>query len=267
MIEYKDLFGEEFFRTSGNFEECYAFSIHKCGSTLMHNMISQVCREAHISAVSIPDTLFMEGMAAEEWDSDSRLLKLIKTGRIYYGFRHLPDVLLDPQIDLYNKRVVLLVRDPRDALVSAFYSFGGKHRSHRFPDKNRERFLANANRAVDVEIDQYVIRSARRHLNKMIKYKNNLNFDNVMLRKYEEIYFDKKSFLRDIFTHFGFTVSLRIIERVARDNDKRPVKEDMTKHIRKGTPGDHREKLRPETIEQLNDIFSDICDWYGYSLR
>ena len=53
---------------------------------------------------------------------------------------------------------------------------------------------------------------------------------------------------------------------MAAQNDIRPVEEDMSKHIRKGTPGDHREKLQKETIAKLNDIFRDTCSFYGYDL-
>jgi hypothetical protein len=97
-------------------------------------------------------------------------------------------------------------------------------------------------------------------------YQSSLDFSLVLLRHYEEIYFDKRTFLTDIFAHFGVSVPIEVIEKVAAQNDIRPAKEDISKHIRKGTPGDHREKLRYETIAKLNNIFRDICRFYGYDL-
>jgi len=57
-----------------------------------------------------------------------------------------------------------------------------------------------------------------------------------------------------------------IIAKVAADNDVRPATEEVGKHIRKGAPGDHREKLKPETIDALNAQFRDIGQRYGYAL-
>ncbi len=42
-------------------------------------------------------------------------------------------------------------------------------------------------------------------------------------------------------------------------------KEDVWSHKRKVTPGDHREKLQPETIRRLDQIFAPVLDRLGYS--
>ena len=162
---------------------------------------------------------------------------------------------------------MLLVRDPRDALVSQYYSYGGKHISHRLPNKNKELFLKQFESNEDLEIDEYVLHVAGNYLKKLTTYQSSLDFNRVLLRRYEEIYFDKRTFLVDIFAHFGLSVPIEVIEQVAAQNDIRPVEEDISKHIRKGTPGDHREKLKTKTIAKLNDIFRDTCYWYGYDLE
>lgn len=265
-IDYKKIFKEQLEVPPGTFMDCYAFSIHKAGSTLMHKMIADVCRMAKIPGISIPDTLFREGVFEKDWADDPRVLELITPGRIYYGFRHLPPALLSESLQLKYKRSVLLIRDPRDALVSQYFSFGGKHISHKLPDKNKEAFIEKAKKTEDLTIDEYVLMVARNHLNKLIAYRDNLYFDNVLLRKYEDIYFDKRKFLGEIFRHFGIKVPPKVLDAVAERNDIRPEEEDPTKHIRKGTPGDHANKLRPETIGKLNDMFRRICKWYGYEL-
>ena len=238
----------------GSFPECYAFSMHKAGSSLMHAMINQVCHLANIAGFSIPDTLFMEGIFENVWGNDERILDLIGSGRIYYGFRHLPKVLLNESVHLRKKKSVLLIRDPRDALVSQYFSYGGKNISHRLPDKNKDVFLEKAQNTSHMDIDQYVLTVAAGYRNKLKIYKDNLNFDNVLLFKYEDIYFDKRKFLEDIFNHFGIAVESTLLDEVAARHDVRPEVEDVAKHIRKGTPGDHVDKLRPETINKLNDI-------------
>lgn len=266
-VDYKKIFEQELAVPSGTFMDCYAFSIHKAGSTLMHKMIADVCRAAKIPGISIPDTLFRQGIFEKDWAEDPRILELISPGRIFYGFRHLPPVLLADSLQLKFKKSVLLIRDPRDALVSQYFSYGGKHVSHRLPDKNKEAFLEKAQSTADLSIDEYVLKLSRNHLKKLLAYRNNLYFDNVLLCKYEDIYFDKRTFLGNIFRHFGIRVNQRILDAVAEKNDVRPEEEDPTKHIRKGTPGDHANKLKPETIQELNNLFGKVCKWYGYDLN
>lgn len=263
-MDYAQLFKDV--PAPGSFEECYAFSIHKAGSTLMHKMIGEVCKAEAIPAVNIPDVFFREGTNSQDWKNDPALLDLIGPGRVYYGFRHLPPVLLDPRVRLRERRSVLLVRDPRDALVSQYYSYGGRHVSHRLPEKGKEAFLERINVNADLDIDEYVIRLAGNHLNKLRAYRKHLNFDLVLLRRYEDIYFNKRQFLADIFEHFRLPVSADVLDQVAERNDIRPKSEEITKHIRKGTPGDHREKLKPETIASLNETFGETCRSFGYEL-
>jgi hypothetical protein len=266
IIDYKQLFSDALAQR-GDFPECYAFSLHKAGSTLMHKMIKEVCVAAHISAISIPDMMFREGVIEKEWGTDTRILNLVESGHIYIGFRKLPEILLGGQINLQRKKSVLLIRDPRDALVSQYFSFGGKYISHRLPTKNAKTILDAWQSTADLEIDEYVIRAAPGYLRNLIAYKDNLDFDNVLLRFYEHVYYNKLQFLMDIFGHFGFSIDHTILEEVAITNDIRPTQEDISKHIRKGEPGDHIVKLETETVRRLNDIFRDICLWYGLDLR
>lgn len=265
MPDYKAIFSEHL-GPRGDFPACFAFSIHKAGSTLMHKMIAEACNRCSIPSLSIPDTLFLEGVKDREWQADEGILDLVEEGRLYYGFRYLPAAFLDPRLGLRQRRSVLLVRDPRDALVSEFFSFGGKHVSHRAPDKNAESFRKDLEATAGLDLDEYVIQSARFHLAKLEAYRSALDLSTVMLRRYEDIYFDKHRFLREIFSHLQIAADPDVIRDVAAANDIRPSMEDLSKHIRKGAPGDHREKLKPETISRLNDVFRVTCRNFGYDL-
>jgi hypothetical protein len=266
MIDYRKTFQKELgFR--GEFPDCYAFSLHKAGSTLMNNMIDQVCHQAGIPAINIPAKLFAQGLSGRDWENDTGLLSVLEPGRIYYGFRFLPSALLDPSLQLKEKKCVLLVRDPRDALTSQYYSFGGKHFSHALPEKNQAAFLAKAQTTAHMDIDQYVLSNAAVYEGRLRKYKEHLNFQKVLLCRYEDIFYSKQKFLGDIFGYFEISVGAALLDAVAEKNDVRPDQEDITKHIRKGTPGDHAAKLKKETIASLNETFREVGAWYGYDLR
>ena len=104
-MDYLSLFKSYIDIAPNTFPECYAFSIHKAGSTLMHKMINEVCSATQISAISIPDIMFKEGVKPEEWNEDPALLELIVPGRIYYGFRYLPEILLSPTDLSFREKV------------------------------------------------------------------------------------------------------------------------------------------------------------------
>lgn len=84
--------------------------------------------------------------------------------------------------------------------------------------------------------------------------------------RYEEIFFDKYSFIKDIFSHFNIPVEDKILCEVAKTNHIIPENEDPSKHIRRGIPGDYKNKLKPDTIDKLNHKLASIAEFYGYEL-
>lgn len=251
---------------TGDFDPVFAFSIHKAGSSLMHGMVNAVCEREGIPHLDLPGRLFQLGVPDRMWGPDPRISRFFLGGRVYFGFRELPRGLLDQRVGLKQRRIVLLVRDPRDALVSQYYSFGGKYSSHARSRANPAMIVQAMKQTAGLEIDEYVVQAAREYLRKLQKYGEMLDYPFVEVRRYEDVYFDKRQFLLDIFLHFGITVSPETIESVARISDVRPESEDVSKHIRKGTPGDHREKLRKGTIAVLNRTFRDTARNFGYDM-
>lgn len=248
----------------GNFIKCFAFSIHKCGSSLMNKMIKEVCNIEKIPYLDIPTPMFENGLGPS-WQKDDGILKFIKDGYIYLGYRNLPPVFKD-KIDFSNSPSVLLIRDPRDALVSQYFSLrpGG---SHKLPKIGAKEFVEKRKDVIGMNINEYVINKASLSKQKFIDYKNIVNKGNVKVFYYEDIFFNKQEFLQKIFEHFNIIVETQNINLVAKKNDIIPLEEDKSKHIRKGFPGDHRDKLTKDTIDKLNLIFSDVAEFYGYDLN
>jgi hypothetical protein len=82
---------------------------------------------------------------------------------------------------------------------------------------------------------------------------------------YERAILDKRWFLTDLCAHFGWQASEEQINLILGWADVRPDVEEPTAFIRKVTPGDHREKLRPGTIAKLNSVFEDEMRLFGYA--
>lgn len=243
----------------------FAFSLHKAGSSLMHGMINDVCVAEHIPHLDLPAILFHHGIRDQEWLEEIWLTEVFNANRLHFGFRQLPAALRKPTFDLSGHRVVLLVRDARDALVSQYYSFGGKHASHPVPKANPDMYINQFKKTSKLNIDQYVLHAARGHLLKLEQYRDSLNLNKIMLCRYEDVYYEKEAFLRDIFNYLQIEVSQETLKKVAKIHDVRPEVEDISKHIRQGTPGDHKKKLQPITIDRLNEMFGGLMVEFGYS--
>jgi len=249
----------------GPFAACFAFSLHKSGSTLLQNMVEGVAQREGFSNINIPGHMFEEGIPESEWTINRDILSLFEHGRVYHGFRCMPEALVDHDVTL-NGKSILLLRDPRDALVSQYFSFGGQYVSHYIPQKSEAWIRDRISDHEDLGIDEYVIARSTMLLGRLMAYRHATERENWIIAKYEDVFFDKKSFLSRVFQHFELPVSTETIEAVTQRNDIRPDDEDPSRHIRKGRPGDHREKLKPETIEKLNNIFGDTCQSFGMQL-
>lgn len=254
-------------RSGGMFPACFAFSVHKSGSTMLYNMVRDACAEAGLPEISIPDRFFREGIRDHVWSQDHRWLAELRDGRIYHGFRQLPAALLAPEVKLRERKSVLLVRDPRDALVSQHYSFGGRSKSHPLPASAPEAIAQRMKANERSDINEYVLSAASTHLAKLAAYRDSLLSPNLRVFRYEEIFDTRADFLDGVFLHFGVPLPEAVVHRVAARHEIRPPTENPSYHIRQALPGDHRRKLSPATIRELTEIFHVVSLSFGYELK
>jgi hypothetical protein len=76
---------------------------------------------------------------------------------------------------------------------------------------------------------------------------------------------DFPAWFDDLVEYCDLESSHPLKEVILREADEaRHTKEDIYRHRRQVTPGDHKRKLQPETIAILNSTFSDILKGFGY---
>ena len=103
-------------------KSAYLFSFHKSGSTLMDNMVRHYCAQFDIPTFSLFNAAFDVGIQTSQIMEDAAVC-FSNAGRIYTGFRHYPAF----ELELADVHCILLVRDPRDMLVSHYYSVTKSH--------------------------------------------------------------------------------------------------------------------------------------------
>ena len=246
-----------------NLPSVYVFAMHKSGSVLLNSMVRDLCGLVGYEYADLPVFLVKQGLSLEKVSKSTDFFN--ETATCYSGFRAFPDNL--DLVGLSTRRSVLLVRDPRDMVVSFFYSM---KKSHPIPEKGNDReVLLNARKQVqDFNINDYVCEIAPMFQKNLEVYYDTLlngKNNNVKLFRYEDYIFEKERWLTETCDWFGWDVSQADRSKIVARYDIRKTEEDQNSHVRRVTPGDHKSKLTKETIETLNQIFKSSLDRFNYN--
>lgn len=243
-------------------ESVFFYTLHKCASSLFGDFVLKAARG--LEHVDYAAMLFsgapVDRVAFEE------------TGHLYGPIRAsaVPETrvhreLVTPTVEpsfVRDRIALVLVRDPRDLLVSGYYSFGFTHPWSPVPEL---RAVQEARRA-DISaksIDEYALDEAATTLGHFATLARVLDAcRRATLLRYEDMLEEWPRFER------GLTSVLEYSEDDLAELRRRatpPETEDPTAHRRQGRPGDHRRKLRPETIARLDRILAPTLAAFGYA--
>jgi len=171
-------------------------------------------------------------------------------------------MLLAPN-NLAHKKVIFWIRDPRDILVSMYYSFGFTHTLSPNPEIKQYQ-LRRRQHIKQLTIDEYAIRTAPELKTKFERIR--ALFDSLpakarIVLKYEDMIDHYEQFFRQLSTF----VELRQGVKDEIFKQTRPLeKEDVSQHKRKGKPGDYKTKLKEETITTINKILDPVMRHFEY---
>jgi hypothetical protein len=241
----------------------FLVGLPKAGSTLLNQMMRPITAAAGLSFVALQETMY--GMGVAPRDIPAAVNDAFEpAGYAYGGFRSLPREFSIPPFAA--DRTVLLVRDPRDMLTSLYFSLA---RSHRPPgtavgETLAAAFNAQRDEANRTSIDDFALEKAEIVINQFRIVRTKLSSIPHRLYRYEDVVYDKLVWARDMVDYLGLKVPASVIEEAVAANDTRPDLEDPTRHVRRVSPGDHREKLREETIVALNARLKPILRRYQY---
>jgi hypothetical protein len=247
----------------------FVLSVRKCGSSLFNNIAKALTQANQRRFVDVGGTFFLRNVKATDWFRDGALSNLLHPGNVYGGFRNMP-VAFQPNNLFRTSPKLLLIRDPRDALVSEFFTNAYSHQVPP-PDSDSDEVKRNMEKqreqALQSEIDAWVVSRAAGMGRTMILYKSIAALPSTRIIKYEDFIFRKRDLILTILEHFNWTAEAKLIEQILRWADVRPEKEDPKAFIRRVTPGDHLEKLQPATIEALNRSLQPVLDLFGYPVH
>jgi len=247
------------------------FSFHKAATQYVRSVLSRCAIENGRVPVGIHDYAFdtdfpvLHFLTAEEMKKYQHIFK--PQGYLYTAFG---GGMVEGIADLNLYKIVFAVRDPRDILVSHYYSVAY---SHPVPDKmgnKYERFMKDRTFATASTIDEWTLFRSDRLYDIYVRYQKLLleKYPNTYRTTYEHMVSDFSGWLRGLLDYTELNVSAELFESLLQENARmRPREENIHQHVRKGQPGDYRNKLKPETVDYLNEKFASILVMFGYDQR
>lgn len=244
-------------------ESVYFFTLHKCASSLFGDLVLKSFRG--LDHVDYAGRIY----SGEEIGD----LVFEHRGKVYGPIRlstarnsPVYEKLVGPTTErrfLRDKVCLLLVRDPRDILVSTYFSFGFSHGESANATIRAQQAAVKKRIQNDESLDAFVLGSARAVVRQFDRVQRVSEFSprSAVLR-YEDLINDFDRFMD------------QLTALVPVEDDAVPVifsrsrprsAEDVQSHHRSGRTEGFREKLQPETIGKLNETFGPVLGRFGYA--
>jgi hypothetical protein len=245
------------------------FSLNKAATQYVKSILFRCAVENGMVPVRIHDFAFntdfpyLDFLSEKEMDEYKHIFK--NTGYVYSSFGGMIEGI--PDLEAY--KVVFMTRDPRDILVSNFFSVGY---SHKIPDKYGNKhasFVLMREHAKNLTIDEYVLAECNRLLDIFTRYQSLLieKYKDIHITTYEKMTESFDRWLIDLLDYCKLNISKNLMESIILENQrKKPKSENILKHVRKGQAGDYLNKLKQETIDALNDKFALTLAKFNYTI-
>ena len=245
------------------------YTVNKSASQYVKSILCECARACRLTPVRFSDYAFnsnfpfLDKVDLPDFENYRALFQP-------YGYVYTPfGGVLRGIEDLENYAVVLMVRDPRDILVSEYYSIAF---SHSRPAKNSNkdaRFTARRTYARGVDINEYVRNRCTTVASVFDDYRKYLldPYKHVHITKYEKMISDFRCWLRELVDYCELPVDPLLFEKLVQNQSKKaPTKERPTHQKRSGKSGDYQRKLDKETIAYINDVLAVNLRYFKYSI-
>jgi len=239
---------------------------HKCASVFAGRILKRLTSATGLIPIDFDTYFFLLG------ERDSRLYRAGNLSASVYGdkgFFFGPYRNLNRGIpDLTRFRNILMLRDPRDVLVSLYYSMGFSHNVPGSRKKESSRpILDERARIKELTVDEYVLDSTSWVTERYPEYLEVVGrLPSALVLRYEDMVTGFETWLQTLADYVGIDPEAEVVRQIRRETDFEVGSEDRYAHKRQVMPGDHVRKLQPETIARLNEELADLLTAFGYEV-
>ena len=235
-------------------------TIHKAASVYVWEVLKKVAKLQKLNSINFDGYYYRNGQLDHQLSVDHFQRRGFMYGPFRKGVGHIVDAEGNNTLDFDDYKIIVQLRDPRDALTSSYYSF---LHSHCVLPKDRKRIEAVRNRMDGLDIDRHVIGQSGFLVNLLREYSTFFSQPNCLVLHYEDFVQHPEAWSKKI-TNFldlkGNAAVERIFRKMVTETRTRPSTENINLHKRKVTPGEYATKLKPRTIKILNDRFADYFE-------
>jgi hypothetical protein len=248
-------------------ETCFILAVRKCGSSILNSMVADLARQNGRHYLDVAGQFYHADVPERVWRNDPACCDLLVPGQVHGGFRAMPLIFADHPI-YAAARKILLVRDPRDALVSEFFSNAYSHALPRAAGGGQgaaQDMLTLRQAALRASIETYVLRQAAALNRTFMEYEAASADPRTRVFRYEDVIMNKRAWVRNIAAHFGWSrPDEAFLDGMMGWADVVPQAEQSDQFIRRVRPGDHKEKLSRAVIGRLDDILAPALRLFSY---
>lgn len=257
-------------KSNSSHQSIVFFTLHKCASVYVKKILFELAEDVNITPIDLAGYFWRSAKSPKLVENQvKRAFKPV--GYLYGPFRtinlfpEMKDVggygLID---NIENYKILLMVRDPRDILTSKYFSDAY---SHLIPELRKEKMLADRENFLKVTVDEFVTDENRMKgfLRKYTEYSQELlGRPNVLFVKYEDLVNNFEAWLNNVIEYLKLDVNQETVKKLIEQANFKVDQENVHSHKRQVTPGDHKRKLKPESIDILNSEFGEVLDLFGY---
>lgn len=233
-------------------------ALHKSASMFLFKLFFRLSKERRMQFYSQNLKIRTNHLVTPEIDHDFCFgpIRHFKTHKIKF----------EPHVDV---RRIFQLRDPRDILVSEYFSFGWRHTENRFGEKEHLRREQIKNQTLDEFVldEQGASYDLGTRLNELLRTSKK---PGVTIVSYEQMVNDFPSWLERVMEPFGFAESglrskkllhLKYCWKYRKTFSADPRDKSHKRNVR---PGEHRLKLKPATIRELNRRFEPFREFFDF---
>ena len=245
-----------------SFPSSYFFSIERSGSSLFWYIVTDLLKEAGRSYCEPLEHLFTQGITRSQIDTNALRALLARPGYAFGMLRSLDEAVQG--LDLSQNKKFLLIRDPRDVLVSLYFSMAG---SHWVPAEGRAREEILKTRELTTgSVGEFATSEVLGNIHG--RYSEYRQFcerhGDVTIFRYEDVIFDKMSWITRLIKLLALAVPSNAARRIADKHDRLPTKERPSENVRQVRPGNWKAHLDEKSIARIEEMFSREMAFFGY---
>lgn len=230
------------------------FTVNKAASMYVHKVLMRLTKPHGLIPVDYTAwTSGLGGSAYRLFKDPEALRRMFRPNGFFFGA--LRDFCQIPDPEKY--RIIVVLRDPRDVLTSKYYSQAYSHSVINASVLDRRR------KVLKQTIDEFVLEQAPGLKESYRQYVDHYAGEPyALITTYEKMTTDHDGWLREIAAHAALEEHPDVIATIMADAKKVKATGDRAQHIRVARSGDHRDRLRPETIAELDRMFAPLMHWF-----